>query len=700
MDGASPITTPINVRITIQSGPSSGVIWVEDHALVDPDASGLINLVIGTGVRNSSSTVGSFSDINWTVSPKYIKTEIEYGGWQTMGAAQLWSVPYAMVSKSAFSGVSNPFSMNGDTVLFSSSVGVGATNLHKARLAVKGDKIITNDDPLFEVRRSDGKTVFAVYNEGIRMYVADRTAKGAKGGFAIGGFDVEEKADVQEYLTITPYETRINMNPPLPGKAPKGGFAIGEFGAKGLIPTNFMDVTPKNYFIGHESGTLIDGGLFNSVIGYQAGKNLLGGYSNTIFGNTAGLNISNGDNNIVIGDAAGFLMNTGKHNTLIGSNAGHNHTDQMYNIMIGTSAGYNVNSAGWNGSFNTFVGINAGYKIKTSKENTFIGTNAGYMLENGTGNTIVGIDAGRGGPDDPTNYYGYTTNSNTMLGNMAGYNLLNGSGNVFIGYQAGYFETGSIGSPVNDKLYIANSSGTPLIYGDFSSARIGLGTVSPGYKLDVVGDINISTGSNFKINGVNISAATLGAEPVLTKGNLTATGPVSVSATRQIIGGAAEISISDASTSGKGAVQLSNSFAGTSQTLATTEKALSEGLATKVTGAGVSMGKINLTGTGNIDIISIAGGTFSLKWEVGNWIEINNTNSIICNYWYQKQDGVTSTGDASFVNAGTNKKIITGISTNNTGFEIHFGQADGTAGWCSVWLQYYNGALTGHYIMN
>lgn len=40
-------------------------------------------------------------------------------------------------------------------------------------------------------------------------------------------------------------------------------------------------------------------------------------------------------------------------------------------------------------------------------------------------------------------------------------------------------------------------------------------------------------------------------------------------------------SIADATTSGKGAVQLSNSYTGSSQTLATTEKALSDGLGTK-----------------------------------------------------------------------------------------------------------------------
>ena len=43
--------------------------------------------------------------------------------------------------------------------------------------------------------------------------------------------------------------------------------------------------------------------------------------------------------------------------------------------------------------------------------------------------------------------------------------------------------------------------------------RLGVGTSTPGYKLDVVGDINISSGSKYKINGTNLSAADVGAEP-------------------------------------------------------------------------------------------------------------------------------------------------------------------------------------------
>jgi uncharacterized protein (TIGR02145 family) len=65
---------------------------------------------------------------------------------------------------------------------------------------VKTFKGTTSDmeAPLFEVKNKDGQTIFAVYNEGVRIWVADG-AKGTKGGFAVQGFDMKT-----DYMVIKP----------------------------------------------------------------------------------------------------------------------------------------------------------------------------------------------------------------------------------------------------------------------------------------------------------------------------------------------------------------------------------------------------------------------------------------------------------------------------------------------------------------
>jgi hypothetical protein len=90
----------------------------------------------------------------------------------------------------------------------------------------------------------------------------------------------------------------------------------------------------------------------------------------------------------------------------------------------------------------------AGAANTTGWQNTFLGEHAG-------GNHTTGF-------------------RNTFLGNYAGSLNTTGTGNVFIGREAGFNEIGS------NKLYIANSSADPpLIYGDFSTGNVGIGTTSP-----------------------------------------------------------------------------------------------------------------------------------------------------------------------------------------------------------------------------
>jgi hypothetical protein len=94
-------------------------------------------------------------------------------------------------------------------------------------------------------------------------------------------------------------------------------------------------------------------------------------------------------------------------------------------------------------------------------------------------------------------YWDSSGNCNTIIGTRAGHNNDTGSYNVFLGYKAGYNEAGS------NKLYIANSeTDPPLIYGDFSTGSVGVGTTNPGQKLDVdLGNMIVQGTDSFDANG-------------------------------------------------------------------------------------------------------------------------------------------------------------------------------------------------------
>jgi hypothetical protein len=146
------------------------------------------------------------------------------------------------------------------------------------------------------------------------------------------------------------------------------------------------------------------------------------------------------------------------------------------NTFVGVSAG----PAGTSGANNTFLGWNSGKSNISGMNNTFLGTYAGYP-NTGSRNTATGYGALSANT---------TGNNNTSVGSDSGWNNVSGSSNVFLGYRAGYNETGS------NKLYIANSNtNPPLIYGDFSTGRLGLGTITPAAKLDVAGQVKIADGT-------------------------------------------------------------------------------------------------------------------------------------------------------------------------------------------------------------
>jgi hypothetical protein len=204
------VNTPMPVRLTIQTETADTTFWQEEHSSVITNSFGLINVIVGKGVRKAG-TAATFSAIDWSKGSKFIKTEIDYGGWKTMGTSQLWSVPYTMIA----GDIKSPIK----------------------KLTVKGTTS-DMDEALFEVKNNIGQTIFAVYNEGVRVYVDDGK-KGIRGGFAVGGFG-DEKGVSQKYLAVSADSIRMYIDDQ--GKGIRGGFAVGGFDQSKTGNANFLNV--------------------------------------------------------------------------------------------------------------------------------------------------------------------------------------------------------------------------------------------------------------------------------------------------------------------------------------------------------------------------------------------------------------------------------------------------------------------------
>ncbi|HDR68701.1 MAG TPA: tail fiber domain-containing protein [Bacteroidaceae bacterium] len=515
------VNRQIIVTVGILADSEEGeLLWQEEHAETTNDL-GLFTLVI---CKDDNTKTGgsatSLSDIPWGSGAHFMHLEIDSGdGPVNLGTQQLLPVPYAIHAFSAketdgdpeneiqdlqledgqltITGNSSATPINlgtfvsdrvgwekaGNNVVYvNGNVGVG-TITPEGRLTVQGvDE--TDNQPLFEVRRKDGYPVFAVYEDGVwaytdtvisakgvkggfavggyrnsskglpgeeffrvtpdsvRIYFNDEPGKGVKGGFAVGGYSSGSKGPTREYLRVTDDSTRVYVNAE-PLKGVKGGFAVGGYhnnNKQGDAET-FMSLTPDNYFIGHKSGQSVTTGTENSVLGFESGQAITRGNRNSFMGFRSGYHNDIGHSNLFLGAESGFQNRSGNENTFLGIQSGYTNETGNKNSFIGSYAGYNNREGDFNsfvgsysghsntsGSYNTMLGYNAGYKNDAGNYNSFFGFQAGFSNQNGNNNLFLGNSAG---------YANESASSNVFIGFRCGRDHINGNDNVFIGHEAG-----------------------------------------------------------------------------------------------------------------------------------------------------------------------------------------------------------------------------------------------------------------------
>jgi hypothetical protein len=290
-------STTLQVRISIltdttgfHANGTGTYIWEEQQGIMT-NPSGLINMVIGDPEATKVQGLASaFAAIDWTMSPLFIGIKIQppSASWKYLGTTRLWSVPYSMLSKGIAEG---------------------------SKLTVVSEND-ASPEALFEVKRKDGQTVFAVYNDAVNVYVPDQTTKKAKGGFAVGGFD-QTKGFSQRYMTVTPDSIRfyIDNNPV---KSQKGGFAVGGFDQTKTKGKNYLSLYGSTTV-----DTLINA---SQILWYPRKEAFLAGRIDILDPDSVGLNsFSMGYKNLAIGNyshALGYQsVARGDYSTAIGRGA-------------------------------------------------------------------------------------------------------------------------------------------------------------------------------------------------------------------------------------------------------------------------------------------------------------------------------------------------------------------------------------------
>ncbi len=93
--GTALVNAPLTVRFTLHQNTTDGTIEYQETQSLTTNSLGLINTQFGSG----AATQGTFANINWSNTTKFIQVEANTGaGYVDMGTQQMMSVPFAIKS--------------------------------------------------------------------------------------------------------------------------------------------------------------------------------------------------------------------------------------------------------------------------------------------------------------------------------------------------------------------------------------------------------------------------------------------------------------------------------------------------------------------------------------------------------------------------------------------------------------------------
>jgi len=178
---------PISLRLSIVQGATNAVTEYTEVRKVTTNAQGLFNVVIGD--TGTISVVGNFSTIDWKLTPKFLKIEMDIAAgnnFSLIGTTQFQSVAYAQ-----FASQVDAEKINGVLPVAKGGTGVASITALKASLALdKASVGLTNVDNTSDALKP--------------ISTATQTALDTKVAISVFSSTIAQKADASDLALKAP----------------------------------------------------------------------------------------------------------------------------------------------------------------------------------------------------------------------------------------------------------------------------------------------------------------------------------------------------------------------------------------------------------------------------------------------------------------------------------------------------------------
>jgi hypothetical protein len=485
----------VGIKIGILQGTPVGSVVYQEIFTPNPqtNANGLVSIEIGGGLPLS----GIFSAINWASGPYYLKTETDPTGgtsYTIVGTSQLLSVPYALYAKTAENAFSGNYNdLSNKPVLFDGTWANLSSKPSFATVAISGSyNDLINKPTLFSGNYND------LTNKPTISVLTDATISG-NGTTALPLKIAQQSATTGQVLkwsgtTWLPGNDLTGVSSP---GGSSGHVQFNNAGTFGGDASFFWDNTNKRLGLGAPS---------------PASQLFLNG--GNIF---ADLQLVNNTSGVTRTD--GFWLGLGSWNSDVWLWSYENAdlyfgTNNLRRLTINGVGNVGIGTDSPGGLLELYANSSLTYPHLLLTENE--GDYSRLMFKNTVTSTKNWSIAGRLDPTDANSrlnfwYWNGSTGADVMS--------IRGNGNVGIGttepgtrlqvhnnitYANGItpiikisdnFKAWNIGlGDSGDRFSIASEDYTERLTILKSNGNVGIGPVSPGYKLDVAGNLNINNG--------------------------------------------------------------------------------------------------------------------------------------------------------------------------------------------------------------